>query len=190
MKEVTQTLKNQTLIMGILVGTMWAVMLINTMFFQGQLNSFGIAPHNLVGLRGILFAPFLHANFPHLISNTLPFITLGWLVMLWETSDLLVVTVISMLVGGIGTWIFGGVGTNHVGASGVVFGYLGYLLLRGYFDRKILSILMSLFVFAVYGTVLFGMLPGLPGISWQGHLFGFLGGALTAKLAAPTTAKI
>jgi membrane associated rhomboid family serine protease len=184
MKEVTQTLKNQALILGGLVGAMWAVMLVNTAMFHGQLNSFGIVPHNAVGLRGILFAPFLHANFPHLISNTLPFIMLGWLVMLWETTDILVVTAISMLVGGLGTWIFGGTGTVHVGASGIVFGYLGYLLLRGYFEQKISSLIMSLFVFAVYGTVLFGMLPGLPGISWQGHLFGFLGGALTAKLAA------
>jgi membrane associated rhomboid family serine protease len=184
MKEVTQTLKNQALILGGLVGAMWAVMLVNTALFHGQLNSFGILPHNAIGLRGILFAPFLHANFPHLISNTLPLIVLGWLVMLWETTDILVVTAISMLIGGLGTWIFGGTGTVHVGASGVVFGYLGYLLLRGYFERKISSLIMSLFVFAVYGTVLFGMLPGLPGISWQGHLFGFLGGVLTAKLAA------
>jgi membrane associated rhomboid family serine protease len=189
MKEVTQTLKNQTLIMGGLVGTMWVVMLANTVLFHGQLNNFGIVPHNLVGLRGILFAPFLHANFAHLISNTLPFVTLGWLIMLWQTSDLLVVTVMSMLVGGVGTWIFGGNGSVHVGASGVVFGYLGYLLFRGYFDRKLSSLLTSLFVFTVYGTVLFGLLPGLPGISWQGHLFGFLGGALTAKLGASSPAK-
>ncbi len=190
MKELTQTVKTQATILGGLVGAMWTVMIINTAIFHGRLNDFGIVPHNVVGLRGILFAPFLHANFGHLMSNTLPFIILGWLVMMAETTDILVVTGISMLVGGIGTWLFGGAGTFHIGASGVVFGFLGYLMLRGYFDRKISSILISLFVFAVYGTLLFGLFPGMRGISWQGHLFGFLGGAIAAKLSAPESARI
>ncbi len=189
MRELTQTVKTQATILGSLVGAMWAVMIVNTAIFQGRLNDFGIVPHNMVGLRGILFAPFLHANFGHLMSNTLPFIVLGWLVMMAETTDILVVTGISMLVGGLGTWLFGGAGTFHIGASGVVFGFLGYLMLRGYFDRKISSILISLFVFAIYGSLLFGMFPGMRGISWQGHLFGFLGGALAARLSAPESAK-
>jgi membrane associated rhomboid family serine protease len=184
MKELTQTLKNQAWILGAMVGTMWVVTILDTFIFRHQLRAFGIIPHNFVGLRGILFAPLLHANFTHLISNTVPFVTLGWLIMLWETSDLLVVTAITMLVGGLGTWLFGGANTVHVGASGVIFGYLGYLLFRGYFERKLSSIIMSLFVFAAYGSVLFGLLPGMPGISWQGHLFGFLGGAIAANLAS------
>jgi membrane associated rhomboid family serine protease len=184
MKEITQTLKNQVWILGVMVATMWAVTIANTFIFNHQLTTFGILPHSFVGLRGILFAPLLHANFAHLISNTVPFIILGWLVMLWETSDLLVVTAISMLVGGSGTWLFGGANTVHVGASGVIFGYLGYLLFRGYFERQLVSIIMSLFVFGVYGSVLLGLFPGMPGVSWQGHLFGFIGGAIAAKLAA------
>jgi membrane associated rhomboid family serine protease len=189
MSELTQKFKTQATILGGLVGTMWAVMILNTAIFHGQLNNFGIAPHNLVGLRGILFAPFLHGDFGHLMSNTMPFIVLGWLVMLAETTDILVVTGLSMLIGGAGTWVFGSSGTSHIGASGVVFGFLGYLLMRGYFDRKISSILISLFVFSIYGTVLFGILPGRAGISWEGHLFGFLGGALAARLSAPESAK-
>jgi membrane associated rhomboid family serine protease len=183
MQEIKQTLKGQALLLGAMVSAMWVVMIADQVLFRHQLKTFGIMPHSIIGLRGILFAPLLHANFTHLISNTLPFITLGWLVMLWETSDLLVVTAISMLVGGLGTWLFGGVNTVHVGASGVIFGYLGYLLTRGYFERKLTSILMSLFVFGAYGTVLFGLVPGMPGISWQGHLFGFIGGAIAANLA-------
>jgi membrane associated rhomboid family serine protease len=185
MKEVTQTLKQQFLILGSLVAVMWAVTTANTYIFNGSLNELGIVPQQAVGLRGILFAPFLHGNFQHLTSNTLPFIVLGWLVMLWETTDLLVVTAISMLVGGIGTWLFGGANTVHVGASGVIFGYLGYLLFRGYFDRRPSTLLMSLVILVAYGgTVFAGVLPGAQGISWQGHLFGFLGGALTAKLTS------
>ncbi len=184
MKGITQTLKSQAWILGSMVAAMWVVMIADTFVFRGQLRNFGILPHSLVGLRGIIFSPLLHANFAHLISNTVPFVTLGWLVMLWETSDLLVVTLVSMLVGGFGTWLFGGANTVHVGASGVIFGYLGYLLMRGYFERKISSVIMSLLVFGAYGSVLFGLLPGMPGISWQGHLFGFIGGAMTAKLTA------
>jgi membrane associated rhomboid family serine protease len=185
MKEVTQTLRQQVLILGSIVAVLWAVTIVNTYLFHGQLNTLGIVPHQTIGLRGVLFAPFLHANFKHLISNTLPLVVLGWLVMLWETSDLLVVSLISMFVGGMGTWLFGGANTVHVGASGVIFGYLGYLLLRGYFERSVPALLMSLFIGISYGsTVLAGVLPGAPGISWQGHLFGFLGGVLTAKLAS------
>jgi membrane associated rhomboid family serine protease len=184
MKDITQTLKSQAWILGSMVSIMWVVMIADTFVFNHQLRAFGILSQNLVGLRGIIFAPLLHANFAHLISNTVPFIVLGWLIMLWETSDLLVVTAISMLVGGLGTWLFGGANTVHIGASGVIFGYLGYLLFRGYFERKLSSIVMSLFVFGAYGSVLFGLLPGVPGISWQGHLFGFVGGAVAAKLAS------
>jgi membrane associated rhomboid family serine protease len=189
MRELTQNFKTQATILGGLVGTMWAVMIVNTVLFHGQLNQFGIVPQNMVGLRGILFAPFLHGNFGHLISNTFPFIILGWLVMMAATTDIFVVMGLSMLVGGVGTWMFGRSGTFHIGASGEVFGFLGYLLTRGYFDRKISSILISLFVFSIYGTVLFGILPGKAGISWEGHLFGFLGGVLAARLSAPESAK-
>jgi membrane associated rhomboid family serine protease len=184
MRQVTQTLQRQSVILLAIVATLWAVMFVNVIAFQGQLNSFGIIPQEAIGLRGILFAPFLHANFSHLISNTFPLVILGWLVMLWEVSDLLVVSVISALVGGLGTWLFGGLGTVHVGASGVIFGYLGYLLFRGYFDRRLPALMMSLFILVAYGgTILGGVLPGMPYISWQGHLFGFLGGVLTARLA-------
>jgi membrane associated rhomboid family serine protease len=185
MKEVAQTLKNQVLILGSMVAAMWLVMAVNVGVFGGKLNGFGIVPHQMSGIPGILFAPVLHGSWQHLISNTTPFIILGWFVMLWETTDIVVVTISSMLVGGIGTWLFGGANTVHIGASGVVFGYLGYLLLRGYFTRQISAILVSIFVFAVYGSVLVSMAPTTPGISWQGHLFGFLGGAITAKLCTP-----
>jgi membrane associated rhomboid family serine protease len=147
------------------------------------LNQFGIIPRNLIGLRGILFAPFLHANLAHLIGNTIPFITLGWLIMLREISDFVVVSIISALVGGLGTWVFGSPGI-HIGASGVIFGYLGYLLSRGYFERKPLSIAMSLFVLVLYGSLIWGLLPFQYGISWEGHLFGFLGGVVSAKMLA------
>lgn len=101
-----------------------------------------------------------------------------------ETSDFLIVTIITAFVSGVGTWLTGDAGSVHIGASGVVFGYLGYLLLRGYFERSAVAIGLSLLVASLYGGLLLGVLPNQPGISWEGHLFGFIGGGLAARLLA------
>jgi membrane associated rhomboid family serine protease len=182
-KGIRHEVKTQALILGTFLGIFWTVEILDRYFFRDQLDVFGIIPRNLVGLRGILFAPFLHGGFPHLIANTVPFLILGWLVMLQETSDFFIVTALTMLVGGVGVWLFGAPGF-HIGASILIFGYLGFLLFRGYFQRNIPSILLSIVVGILYGGAIWGVLPGQPGVSWQGHLFGFLGGVLAARLIA------
>jgi membrane associated rhomboid family serine protease len=179
--SIAQELRNQFLILGTGVVLMWAVEILDTFVFRRSLDKFGIRPLELTGLIGILWAPFLHGGFGHLIANTFPFITLGWLVMLQETSDFFIVTVATMVLGGLGTWLFGGAGTIHIGASGVIFGYLGFLLFRGFFRRNLPSIVLSVVVAFVYGGLLWGILPIRTGVSWQGHLFGFIGGAIVAK---------
>ena len=183
-QALARELKIQATILGGFLSLFWIVEIFDRFFFGGRLDNFGIIPHRLIGLRGILFAPFLHGNFPHLIANTLPFLTLGWLVMLQETSDFFIVTLTTMVVGGLGVWIFGAPGSVHVGASILIFGYLGFLLLRGYFQRNLASILLSVIVAVVYGGLVWGILPSYRGISWQGHLFGFLGGILAARMIA------
>ncbi len=187
-KAIAQEIKTQLWILGGLVAVMWAVEILDQFVFRAGLRQtldiYGIYPRNIVGLRGILFAPFLHGNFPHLIGNTVPFLVLGWLIMLRETSDFFWVSLVSAFVSGLGTWMFGS-SAIHIGASGVVFGYLGYLLARGYFERSMTSIAMSLFVGTLYGSLLWGVLPTQMGISWEGHLFGFLGGVLAARLLTP-----
>lgn len=179
-----QEIKTQAIILATFVAIFWLLEILDQFVFRGSLDIFGIIPHQVVGLRGILFAPFLHGDFPHLIANTVPFLILGWLVMLQETSDFFIVTGLTMLVGGLGVWLFAAPGSIHIGASILIFGYLGFLLLRGYFQRNIPSILLSILVFLLYGGTIWGVLPSRPGISWQGHLFGFLGGVLAAKLIA------
>lgn len=179
-----QEIKTQAIILATFVAIFWLLEILDQFVFRGSLDYFGIIPHQVIGLRGILFAPFLHGNFPHLIANTVPFLILGWLVMLQETSDFFIVTGLTMLVGGLGVWLFAAPGSIHIGASILIFGYLGFLLLRGYFQRNIPSILLSILVFLLYGGTIWGVLPSRPGISWQGHLFGFLGGVLAAKLIA------
>lgn len=182
-KALTRELKTQGTILVGLVGVMWALEIVD-IALGGALNSFGIHPHSLIGLRGILFAPLLHGNFAHLIANTIPFLILGWFVMLQETSDFFIVTAIAMLVGGLGTWLFGSANSVHIGASGVIFGYLGFLLARGYFQRNLPSIFLAIIVGVFYGGAIWGVLPNQPGISWEGHLFGFIGGILAARLFA------
>jgi membrane associated rhomboid family serine protease len=162
---------------------MWAIECVNFLA-AGALDEFGIVPRSVKGLNGILFAPFLHASFTHLAANTLPYLTLGWIIILRRTRDFIWVSVIAALIAGLGTWVVAPGNSVHVGASGVIFGYLGFLLSRGYFERSLSSILLSVIIGLVYGSLLWGILPGQSGISWQGHLFGFLGGIVAARLLA------
>lgn len=178
---ITKELRTQGIILGSTVALLWTIEVLDVFVFRGWLDRFGIQPHSISGLWGILFAPFLHGGFGHLMANTVPFVTLGWLVMLQETSDFFIVTVIVMVIGGLGTWLTGSPNSIHIGASGVIFGYLGFLLFRGYFLRNVPSIAVSLIVGLFYGGLIWGVLPGQAGISWQGHLFGFIGGAIAAR---------
>ena len=180
---LARELKSQGTILGGFVAAMWILEIVD-IALGGALNAYGVRPHQLIGLRGILFAPFLHGSLGHLIANTIPFLILGWFVMLQETSDFFVVTAITMLVSGLGTWLIGPTNSIHIGASGLVFGYLGFLLLRGYFERNVPSILLSLVVGFLYGGTIWGVLPIQYGVSWQMHLFGFLGGVIAARLLA------
>ena len=183
-KALARELKTHALILGGFIALIWILEIIDLFFLRGALNAYGIRPHTISGLRGILFAPFLHGGLGHLLANTTPFLILGWFVMLRETSDFFVVTAITMLISGLGVWVFGSPYTVHIGASGLIFGYFGFLLLRGYFERSVLSIMVSLIVGLLYGGMIWGVLPSQFGISWQGHLFGFIGGALAARLLA------
>jgi len=168
--------------LAVLAAPMWIEEVIDQLFCGGRLDHYGIEPRSFLGLRGIILSPFLHGNFNHLMGNTLPLVVLGFVVMIRRKRDLLYVSVISQLVGGAGVWIIGGTNSLHFGASILVFGYIGYLASRGVFERKLWPILGSLVVLFLYGSLLWGMLPGNPGISWEGHLFGFIGGILSAFL--------
>ena len=181
----------QVVTLSATVSTLWGLEIVDQLIFQNVqrygLDRFGIIPRTVEGLRGIVFAPLLHGDFAHLIANTVPLIVLGWLIMLRGVGDWLLVTVITAVAGGFGTWLIGdifrpGLPGLHIGASGVIFGYFGFLLARGYFERSFVSIGFSVLVAFLYGGIIFGVLPGQPGISWEGHLCGFLGGVLAAWL--------
>jgi membrane associated rhomboid family serine protease len=187
-RNLAQQFTIQVKILGGFVAVMWILEILDHMIFRGSLNQLGIQPRYIPGLWGILFSPFLHGDFPHLIANTLPFVTLGWFVMVPRTKDFWTVTVITMVISGLGVWFLGARNSVHIGASGLVFGYLGFLLWRGYFDRSMASIAFSLFILLIYGGLIWGILPLQPGVSWEGHFFGFVGGAIAARtLAKPRT---
>ncbi|PZO52714.1 MAG: rhomboid family intramembrane serine protease [Phormidesmis priestleyi] len=182
-RSIFSEFKQQIQILLAVVVILWAIEIADWLIFRGALDQwFGIRPHRLSGLWGILFAPFLHGDFTHLLANTVPLVSLGWLIMLRKTEDWFVVSAIAALCSGLGTWIVGSPYSVHIGASGVIFGYFGFLLLRGYFERSVVAIAFSLLVAFCYGGIIWGVLPNQPGISWEGHLFGFLGGILAAKL--------
>ncbi len=175
-----RTLKFQVALLGSVVALFWLVEAVDWLVWSYSLNQWGIRPRQLDGLWGIGLAPFLHAGFGHVAANTLPFLVLGWFVLLQGIRPFLFVTATIMLVSGLGTWLIAPPHTVHVGASGVIFGYFGFLLLRGYFARKASALFVSLVVILLYGGLIWGILPQGPGISWQGHLFGFVGGGLAA----------
>lgn len=153
---------------------------VDFLFCRGALGRLGIRPRTNIGLLGILFAPFLHRDWSHLLGNLTTFFILGWFVMLGGIQEFYIVTVFVILVGGLGVWLFGSPG-SHRGASGVIFGYLGFLLVNGYFESDSLAIVLSAVVGFCYGQLLWLVFPIIEGMSWEGHLFSFLSGVLAAS---------
>ncbi len=142
----------------------------------------GIVPRTAYGLTGIVMAPFIHVSLQHLLANTIPFVILGALILLRGVRAFVFVLLLSALVSGVGTWLFGAPHTRHVGASGVVFGFLGYLLIRAAYDHRLSSALIAIVVALLYGATFLTSLMPAQGISWTGHVFGFIGGVLAARM--------
>jgi membrane associated rhomboid family serine protease len=172
----------------VFVAFLWFVEIVDWLLFQGSLDGLGIAPRQMSGLRGILFAPFLHGSFAHLLANTLPLLILGFLVMLRHSRYFLGVSALIILFSGLGTWLIGPAQTIHIGASGLIFGYFAFLLVSAWYERSFGAVFLALLVIALYGGLLGGILPQAGGISWQGHFFGLVGGGLAAYYVSPRRA--
>ncbi|MGH3634070.1 rhomboid family intramembrane serine protease [Mycobacterium sp.] len=162
-----------------------------------QLDRNGIRPLETGGLWGIIFAPLLHANWQHLLANTGPALILGFLVTLAGLSRFVWATAIVWIVGGFGTWLIGNVGspcgeTDHIGASGLIFGWLTFLLVFGFFTRSAWQVVIGIVVLFLYGGILWSAVPVLNvcgGVSWQGHLCGAIAGVLAAYLLSSPERK-
>ena len=168
---------------GALVAVMWVLEVVNKIDGQG-LNGDGIYARSLSGLPGILSAPFLHAGFGHLIGNTIPFVVLGLVIAAAGARRVIEVTVVVVLVAGLGTWLISPSHVSTIGASGVVFGYAGFLIARGFFTRSFPALAIGVVVAIVFGISLASDLVPKTGVSWQDHLFGALGGILAARLVS------
>jgi len=161
------------------VAGLYVIELVDTAL-GNRLDAAGVMPRDVEGLDGILFAPLLHSGWDHLAANTVPLLVFGFLILLAGVARWAVVTAVVWLVGGAGIWLTGGEQTLHLGASVLAFGWLVYLIVRGFFSRSAPQVAIGLLLVFFYGGVLWGVLPGQPGVSWQGHLFGALGGLLAA----------
>jgi membrane associated rhomboid family serine protease len=146
----------------------------------GALDSLGVSPRDVTELPQIFTAPFLHFGFAHLIANSVPFLVLGTLTRMAGRREFWIATLSSIVVSGLVTWLISAPMSVTAGASGLVFGWLGFLLLRGLFARNWVQILVAAAVFGFFGGMLWGVFPTMPGVSWQAHLGGVLGGALAA----------
>jgi membrane associated rhomboid family serine protease len=174
-----QTQREGLLLLAGIVGLMWLLEVANTLD-SNRLDSDGIWARSLGHLWGIFTAPFLHVSFQHLISNTVPFVFMGVIIALHGARRLALVTLIVLLVGGLGTWLIAPSHSVTVGASGLVFGYATYLLVRGLFDRSALEVLVGIVVGVVWGGALISSVVPHYGISWQGHVSGAIGGVVAA----------
>lgn len=186
LQQVATRLQTQLTILGSFVGVIWVLELADVFLLGQALNDYGVIPRQPIGLRGIVLMPLLHGGLAHVAANTFPFVVLGWLVMLRRVADFVAVTIMTMLVTGAGLWFFGAGRSIYIGASGLIFGYFGFLLWRGYFERSAHAILIAVFVAIFYGGLIWGVFPQQPGVSWEAHLLGFLGGVLAARMLSAT----
>lgn len=166
------------------VALLWVLALID--LIPGvDLARFGVVPRDRAGLLGIPFHVFIHSGFGHLLSNTVPLLILGGLIAMRGTRFLVVCSVFIVVFSGAGVWLLGRSAT-HIGASGLVFGYFGCLVALGFFERGCVSFIVAVAVAAFYGFgILSGLLPLNAYVSWEGHLFGLIGGVLFAWLIGP-----
>jgi membrane associated rhomboid family serine protease len=182
-RALRSEVRGQFLVLGGTLALLWLIEIVDVLVFRGRLEELGIKPRTVGGLVGIPLHPFLHAGFGHLEANTVGLLFPGLFVVNRRRRDFFLVWVSATLVGGAGTWLIGAAGSDHVGASGVVMGLMGFLVARGLFERRFLAILGSIAMAILWGGgILGGLFPGDPHISWQVHLFGLLGGVLAARL--------
>lgn len=162
-----------------MVAAMWVLEVVDVAA-DHRLDNYGIEPRDVDALPGIVSSPFLHAGFGHLIGNTIPFVAMGLAIALAGAKRLVVVTLIVGLIAGIGTWLTAGANTETIGASGLVFGYATYLMTRFFFSRRMLDLALGIGVLVLWGASLLASLAPTPGVSWQAHLFGAIGGVVAA----------
>ena len=160
----------------------WTVFLVNDFIFGGALNNFGVRPRDTSTLWGILTAPLLHADYGHIVANSLPGALFAGLIAMSSKRLFWQVTLLITVVGGGLTWLVGGVNTVHIGASGLIYGWLAFLVVRGFVNRRVMQIILGVILASMYSGLIWGVLPTQMAVSWQMHLFGGLAGIWAAVM--------
>lgn len=183
MRERTRTFAWRVAPVFAMLALMWLVTGVNFLLLRGAWLDDGVRAHDPTGFwPNLIWAPFLHVGLPHLLANTVPFAILGGLIAIQSPWRFLTVTLAGVLGGAIVAWLLGPYGSVHVGASGLVFAYFGWLVVRAVRERSFLAIVIGLATLVLYGGVLWGLSPFQLGISWQDHLGGLIGGVVAASL--------
>ena len=177
----TRVLVQRLFVLAAFVGAFWTLQVVNWATGYRLNLALGLIPREVAGLDGIARMPLLHGSFGHLVSNTPPLLVMGALLAATATRALIAVNAIIVGAGGALVWLFGSTAV-HIGASGLVFGWFGFLVTRGLVDRSPITLGAALLVGLLYGAMIWGVLPGRPGVSWEAHLFGVLAGAAAAIL--------
>ena len=177
--ENRNVLRGRILLLVAFIGSLWAAQALNWATGYSLNAAFGLIPREAAGLDGVVAMPILHGSFGHLMSNTPPLLLMGGLLVATATRALIAVNAIIIILTGGLVWLFGSPAI-HIGASGLVFGWFGFLVARGLVDRTPVTLGVALLVGLIYGSIIWGVLPGQPGVSWEAHLFGALSGAIAA----------
>lgn len=176
------SIKRDILSVGVLIGIIWVVFALDRIL---PLEAFGLVPRTLGGLVGIIAMPFLHADFTHLVGNTMP-LAVTLLLLAGSRANSMAIVIIITVCTGVGLWLFGRTAL-HIGASGLVFGLIAFHICAGIFEQRLRSVILALIVGFLYAsTILQGIIPFQKGVSWEGHLIGAITGGLVALLISRT----
>jgi membrane associated rhomboid family serine protease len=163
------------------LAVLWVINILNWMIGSRLNKTFGLYSRRLDGLLGIIFSPFLHQNFNHLFFNSIPLFILGLVILSRGLNLFISVSILTILVGGFGVWLFGR-RAIHIGASGVVTGYFGFILTTACLYPNFTTLLLAMIVVYYFGSIFLGIFPQEDKVSWESHFFGFLSGILSAYI--------
>ena len=174
--------RSRIVVLALVIAAVWAVSLVALGYGDALIYRLALVPRRVDGLPGVLAMPFVHGSFAHLMSNTIPLLVFGAFLLLRGVRYYVAVSLGLVVLGGVLLWLFGREAA-HIGASGVVFGYFGFLVTRGVYERSLQAVGVALLVVVLYGGMIFGVLPGADGVSWDGHLTGLVAGIAVARVA-------
>jgi membrane associated rhomboid family serine protease len=181
-EEILAEARKALLVMLGVIALLWALQIANWADSYGLDQHFGILPRDVFRLPDILTAPFLHFSWTHIEANSGPLFVFGFLAAFRGVSRFLGVTAVVVVTSGLGVWLFQGSGELTVGASGVIYGYFGYVVVKGLFDRRLLDVAVGVVMALSFAYILVAVVPGTPGVSWIGHLSGLVGGVFSGWL--------